>query len=138
MKTLLLCTVFLATMTFTATAQLNRKEAAENKIKSVSEVETDLRSRKPRSVVETFTAYDAKGNLIEMIERNRLNEIIFHEKYEYDSDGNKIAESQYDPDGVLKKKHVYVFEKGLRVQRKTYNVKGDLIGDKKYIYEFHK
>jgi len=117
-------------------AQISKKEAVANKVQSIEELETDLRVRKPKPIQESLTKYDVNGNLLEIIERDNVGEITLHEKYEYDSKGNKIIEIQYNDSGVVKKKHVYTYEGDLRVLRKTYNSDGKLITEKKYIYKF--
>lgn len=138
MRTAFLSFGIILLLALPVSAQLSKKEATENKVKSVSEWETDLRTRKPKAIQESFTKYDPEGNLIEILERDNAGEITLHEKYEYDLNGNKIVEIQLDIDGLVKKKHVYTYENHLRVARKTYNKDGDLIGEKKYIYEYYK
>ncbi len=132
--------VILLTLVFIGSAafgQLSKKEALENKIKSVAEWETDLRSKRNKPVQESFSRYDVNGKLIEIVERNNDGIITLHEKYTYNEAGNKATETQYEPDGKVNKKHVYTYVNGLRTARKTYDRKDKLIGEKKYIYEFH-
>lgn len=138
MKIKLLASILLAIFALPSFAQMSQKEATEKKVKSVSEWETDLRDRKPKAILETYVKYDERGNILEIQERDGDGLIKLHEKYTYDLAGNKITEEQFDSDGELKKKHVYTFDNGLRVARKSYNKNGDLIGDKKYVYEFYK
>lgn len=121
-----------------AFSQISKKEAQENKILSVSEWETDLKTRKAKPVQESYTKFDLAGNVVEVMERNNLGELTLHEKYEYDAAGNKTVEIQLEPDGSIKKRHVYSYENNLRKDRKTYNAAGQLIAEKKYVYEFHK
>ena len=108
----------------------------EKKIKSVEEWETNLKTRKPKPIQESFTQYDINGNLIEIIEKNNVGDITKHEKYQFDTKGNKITETQFNANGGVKKKHVYSYEEDLRVIRKTYDSEGKLIAEKKYIYTF--
>lgn len=138
MKSLSIQICFLFLLALPAAAQLSQKEARDKKVKSVSEWETDLRERKPEAILETYAAYDQDGNLLEIKERDGEGVITKHEKYTYDQAGNKLTEEQYDEDGDLKKKHVYTYKDGLKVSRRTYSSKGELIGEKKYVYEFHK
>jgi YD repeat-containing protein len=118
-------------------AQLSQKEAANKKIKTVEEWETDLRVRKPKAIQESYSSYDLAGNLLEIIERDNTGVITLHEKYKYDKDGNKTEETQLNSEGEIKKRHVYEFQNGLRISRKTYNKDGQIIGEKKYVYKYH-
>lgn len=119
-------------------AQVSKKEALEKNIKSVSEWETNLRSRKSKPVQESYTEFNQAGKIIETIERNNSGEITLHEKYEYDEVGNKIQEIQLNSNGSINKKHVYIYDQNLRTARKTYGPSGKLIAEKMYIYKFHK
>ncbi len=95
-----------------------------------------MRSKRNKPIQESFTRYDLQGNTLETIERDNDGLITLHESYEYDAAGNKTVETQFDTDGSIKKKHVYSYFNGLRSKRMTYDRKGNLIGEKKYIYEF--
>lgn len=119
-------------------AQVSKKEAQEKKIKSVAEWETNLRTRKPKPVQESFTKYDQTGNILEIIERNNSGDVTLHEKYTFNEQGNKTIEIQLNADGSIKKRHVYTYDNNLRTTRKTYNSDGELIAEKKYIYELYK
>ena len=138
MKKILCNIAVLVMITLPAAAQLSTKEARDKKIKSVSEWETDLRERKPEAILETYAVYDVNGNLLEIQEKDGEGLITLHEKYSYDASNNKLTEEQYDENGELRKKHVYTYKDGLKTSRKTYNSKGVLIGEKKYVYEYHK
>jgi len=116
---------------------LTRKEANQAAVKSISEYETSTLERKAKPVLESFTRYDEAGNLLEIIERDNSGTVILHESYEFNADGQKTSEIQYEPDGKIKKKHVYKYVNGLRAERLTYDKNGTLITQKKYVYEFH-
>jgi len=119
-------------------AQMSKKAVLEKNIKSVSEWETNLRSRKSKPVQESYTEYNQAGKMVEIIERNNSGEVTLHEKYEYNEAGNKILELQLNSNGSLSKKHVYIYENNLRTARKTYGPSGKLIAEKMYIYTFNK
>jgi hypothetical protein len=116
---------------------LTKKEASQSRIKSVSEYETTAQNPRAKPLLETFTKYDATGNLLEIIERDNTGYVTLHESYEYGADGLKTVEIQYEPDGKVKKKHVYKYSNGLRSERLTYDRGGKLIATKKYEYEFY-
>jgi hypothetical protein len=115
---------------------LTRKEASQAKIKSVSEYETTAQNPRAKPLLESYTKYDAAGNLLEIIERDNTGYVTLHESYEYNPDGLKVIEIQYEPDGKIKKKHQYKYVNGLRSERLTYDRTGKLIATKKYEYEF--
>lgn len=132
--------IFIALTAFALSGQtqgVSKKEAVARKIKSVAEWETDLRERRPTDILETYVVYNKEGEVVEIQERDNSGEITLHEKYEYDADGNKITEYQYNANGTLNKKHVYTYVNELRTERLTYDAKDRLIGKKKYIYEFY-
>ena len=128
--------IFLLLPLFSFSQQFSKKEAKESSINTVSEWETDLRERRPRQVLEAKETYDKNGNLIEILEADNAGLITLHESYEYDSAGNKIIEIQYEPNGTIRKKHVYTYTNNLRIERNTFDRNGNKIGQKKYIYEF--
>jgi uncharacterized protein RhaS with RHS repeats len=134
----LLIPVALLLNTLTVSAQQSEQDLIrQNKIKSVSELETDLRVRKAAPVEKKLAQYDAAGNLVEIIERDDSGLVLLHESYEYNELGQKTVEIQYEPNGNVRKKHVYKFVNNLRTERMTYDKNGKLIGQKKYVYEFH-
>ena len=133
-KTILLTLIMLSGLS--CFAQISKKQAIEHNIKSVAEWETNLKSRKSKPIQESFTKYDKKGHLLEIIERDNNGIITLHETYEYNDVGKKITEIQYEPTGSVKKRHVYKYVNGLRTERLTYDKRNNLIAKKKYIYEF--
>jgi len=131
--------LFLALLLIAGTssfAQLSKKEALAHNVKSMAEWETNLKTRKSKPIEESFTKYDINGHLIEIIERDNEGIVTLHEAYKYNSEGKKVEEVQYEPKGTVKKKHVYRYVNGLRAERLTYDKRGKLIAQKKYIYEF--
>ncbi len=132
--TLILCCLLPAGLFAQA---LTKQEASQSAIKSVSEFETSMLDRKAKPKLESFTRYDAAGNLLEIKELDNSGAVILHESYEFNGEGQKITEIQYEPDGKVKKKHVYKYVDGLRAERLTYDKNGTLITQKKYVYEFH-
>ncbi len=129
--------IIIALMGISSFAQVSKKEAQEKKIKSVAEWETNLKNRKAKPIQESYTKYDQGGNILDLIERDNNGEVTLYEKYEYDVSGNKTIELQLNPDGSVNKKHMYIYDKNLRIGRKTYNSNDQLIAEKKYIYEFY-
>jgi hypothetical protein len=114
---------------------LSKKEASKANIKSVSVFHTNMPDRKVKPLLESASRYDEAGNLLEITERDDNGQVTLHESYEYNAEGLKIVEIQYEPDGKIKKKHVYKYLNNLRSERITYNKNGTVIAQDKYVYE---
>ncbi len=138
MKSIILSALILFLIGSVSFAQtLSKKEIKELGLSSIAEYETDLRDRRAKEQLESFTRYNKDGEVIEIKEIDNTGLVILHEKYEYDSEGRKIVEERYNPDGTLNRKHVYSWKGKLRTERKTYDAKGKLIIEKRYVYEYH-
>lgn len=82
---------------------------------------------------DSETYYDQKGNLIEEISYKQ-GKIHKHFKYQYDAEGNKIREEEFDPSGRLVEWSVYRFENGLRVEKTVYDAANEIKSKKYYTY----
>jgi hypothetical protein len=118
--------------------ELSRKEASKAKVKSVSVFETNVSDKKAKPILESMNRYDESGNLLEILEKDKNGVVTLHESYEYNSEGQKSVEIQYEPDGKIKKKNVFKYSDGLRSERQTFDKNGALISQRKYVYEFNK
>jgi len=92
----------------------------KKKIKSliVLEERGDMLIKKPLKESETY--YDQKGNILEVIEYKR-GKVDTHFKYQYNEDGDKIREEDYDSTGRLQEYSEYKYEKGMRVEKIVYD-----------------
>lgn len=138
MKTILSTSVLLLLLISGLQCQtLTKKEATKAGIKSVSVIESSVSDRKAKPIAESISRYDNEGNLLEVTERDNSGQVILHESYEYNADGLKTVEIQYETDGKIKKRHVYQYQDGLRSERLYYDKNGTLVSRKKYVYEYH-
>lgn len=97
----------------------------------VTEEKNDMLIKKQYKESETY--YDAKGNILEEItyKEGRINK---HFRYQYDSDGIKIREEEFDPSGRLIEFSEYKIENGLRVEKIVYDSNKKVKSRKTYIY----
>ena len=86
-----------------------------------------------KQVKESETYYDEKGYVIEEISY-RLGKVDKHFKYQYNSDGNKTKEEEYEPSGKLKESSEYKYENGLRVEKIVYDPDRKIKLKKTYVY----
>jgi hypothetical protein len=80
----------------------------------VLEERGDILIKKPLKESETY--YDQKGNILEEIQYKK-GKVNKHFKYQYNEDGDKILEEEYDTSGRLKEYSEYRYDKGLRVEK---------------------
>lgn len=113
-KTLFIALI-LSGVFFSANSQLPQKSRIKSLI--VLEERSDVLMKK--SMKESETYYDEKGNILEEIEYKQ-GKVDKHFRYKYDQDGNKILEEDYDPSGKLREYSEYKIENGLRVEKLVY------------------
>jgi hypothetical protein len=102
-------------------------------IKSIIVLEErgDMLIKKP--ITESETYYDQKGNILEEIVYKR-GKTDKHFKYQYNEDGEKIREEDYDSSGRLREYSEYRYEDGLRVEKIVYDPNKKIILRKIYQY----
>ena len=110
-----------------------QESGSRNKIKSITVLEqkSDVLISKQYKESETF--FDSKGNIIEEI-KYKQGKITSHFKYQYDNDGNKIREEQFDPSGNIRESSEYKYENGLRIQKIVYDSNNKVKSTKIYRY----
>lgn len=57
--------------------------------------------------------------------------------YQYDTDNNKILETELDPSGKKLKVTVYKYNQGLRTEKTVYNGSNQITSKKTYKYVTH-
>jgi hypothetical protein len=114
---ILLIVILLSESCFSVYSQESDKK---KQIKSliVLEERGDMLIKKPLKESETY--YDQKGNILEEI-GYKSGKIDKHFKYQYNENGDKILEEDYDPTGQLKEYSEYRYEDGLRVEKIVYD-----------------
>jgi hypothetical protein len=121
-------------LAFVTSLSVNCQDSVKNdKIKSlvVTEEKYDVLVKKQYKESETY--YDSKGNVLEEItyKEGKVNK---HFKYQYDSDGNKLKEEEYDTSGHIIEYSEYKIENGLRVEKVVYDGNNKIKSKKIYQY----
>lgn len=103
---------------------------------TISEIDYSEGLDKP--MIEKQEFFNAKGQLVELKEYNKKEEVKVWEKYTYTVDGEIETESYFDKKGALEKKVVYKYVGGLKTEKHYLDDKGRLIKKKIYAYEYKK
>ena len=105
------------------------------KIKSrIAHVEK-IEKGKKSTAIDSEEKYDLKGNVTEEIEY-KGGKIDKHMVYEYDSNNNKIRETELDGSGKPIKIGEYKYENGLRTEKYIYDGNKKLHSRKYYTYSY--
>jgi hypothetical protein len=106
---------------------------AQNKIKTVVVYDEKFDKLISKKYKESETSYDSKGNITEDIQYTE-GKIDKHFIYQYDSENNKIKETEFDTNGRVIKISEYKIEKGLRTEKTVYDANMKIKSKKTYIY----
>jgi len=106
---------------------------AMNKIKTVIVYDEKFDKLISKKYKESETSYDLKGNITEDIQYTE-GKVDKHFVYQYDSENNKIKETEFDPNGRVIKISEYKIEKGLRIEKTVYDVNMKIKSKKTYVY----
>jgi hypothetical protein len=114
--------------------QANKQQAA--KVKKVTVTDHVYEKGVDKSFKDSETWYDAKGNVMEVIEY-KDGKVTKHETYEYDAAGNKIKESVFDEaTGKLAKTVEYKYNNSnLKTEKAVYDASHKLKSKKVYQYD---
>lgn len=115
----------------------NRKDIVNNKVKSQTTYEIDYENSNGKEIKEKFEKYDAKGNVIEIIEYDAKGKMDNHDKYEYNSNNELLKEVKINPNGQVYKTIEYKYVNGLKTKKITYDQAGKKIKVKTYMYEYY-
>jgi hypothetical protein len=113
-----------------------KKTVLEKNIRSVTVYNEDYVKNNGRQVKDSYTRYDADGNVVEEIEYDEYGKEKKHVLYEYDKQGNKIKETTLTPKGTPATITEFKYENGLKKEKIVYNGSGKMILRKKYVYEY--
>jgi|WetSurMetagenome_2_1015567.scaffolds.fasta_scaffold00548_12 hypothetical protein len=104
------------------------------KIKSVTITEETHDKGNKKTMKDSEKKYDINGNLLD--ELNYKNgEFDSHTSYEYDSNNNKIKETEFDKAGNITKVTTTKYdENGLKTEKCVYDGKGTIKSKKSYKY----
>src|SRR5450759_5167145 len=106
---------------------------AQNKIKTVVVYDEKFDKLISKKYKESETSYDLKGNITEDIQYTE-GKVDKHFVYQYDSENNKIKETEFDTNGRVIKISEYKIEKGLRTEKTVYDSNMKIKSKKTYIY----
>jgi hypothetical protein len=103
------------------------------KIKSLVVTEENYDMLVKKQYRESETYYDPKGNIIEDI-TYKQGKADKHFKYQYDADGNKIKEEEFDPSGKLIEFSEYKIENGVRIEKTVFDANKKIKTKRYYVY----
>lgn len=124
-------------MILSASAQ-KKNTVKRNNIKSVTEYKQDMEKSNAPKIKEAYTLFDDEGNVLEEINYDAVGKVKTHLKYQYNSDNNKIKETEIAPDGKIIKVTEYKYDGDLKTERNIYDGAGKLKSKKIYQYELTK
>mgnify|MGYP001766489279 CR=1 FL=1 len=111
----------------------SQDQGKKPKIKSLVVTEEKYNMLVKKQFTESETYYDQEGRILEDISYKQGN-VDKHFKYQYDADGNKIREEEFDPSGKLIEFSEYVIKNGVRVEKTVYDSNNKIKSKKYYIY----
>ncbi len=110
-----------------------KTEPAKTKLKSATVYTEKTNALVAKRFKESEITYDQQGNMLEEI-YYKEGRVTKHFKYQYDADGNKVREEEFDPSGKLKEFSEYKFNKGLRTEKIVYDPQRNIKMKKTYVY----
>lgn len=113
-----------------------KKILKEKGIVSVTVQEYFIEEGMRDPVVESVETYNSEGDLVEIKEFNKREEVRRWEKYAYDSNGNLVEEIFLDERGDVESSEKNLYKDGLRIEKQFYNERGKLYKRKVYEYGY--
>jgi hypothetical protein len=135
-KKILVPIIFLIAIVISGNFSVNAQTNSSGKIKSRITHQEKIEKGKTIVSIDAEEKYDTKGNTIEEIEY-KDGKIDKHNLYEYDSENNRIKETELDASGKPKKIGEYKYENGLRKEKYIYDGNKNLLSKKTYTYTYH-
>ena len=132
-KSSLLILVLLMLLIASGTKVFSQQSNAMNKIKTVVIYEEKFDKLISKKYKESETSYDDRGNIIEEIQYIE-GKVDKHFAYQYDSQNNKIKETEFYSNGRVMKISEYKIEKGLRTEKTVYDSNMKVKSKKTYVY----
>jgi len=115
-------------------ATLNGQQTApKDKIKTIVVYEEKFNVLVSKKLKESEVTYDQKGNIIEDIQYTD-GKVKQHFRYQYDNDGNKIKEEEFDAAGKLIEYSDYKIDNGVRTEKTVFEPNGKMKSRKTYQY----
>lgn len=107
-------------------------------IKTSTEYSIETKGGKEVEIPRLFQAWDARGNLLEVIDYDSEGKQQDHVKNEYNEKSQKTKETHFTSDGKIDEVSVYEYdEHGNRTAKTVTDINGKLKSKKKYTYEYY-
>lgn len=123
-------------LVFTVTHAQSKKTIREKGITTITVNEYFIEEGMDEPVVESIQRFNDAGELIEIKEFNKKEEVKRWEKYLYDDDGNVVEQIFLDEKGRITETEKSIYDGKLRIEKQYYNKKGNLYKKKVYKYEY--
>ena len=131
--------IFMVVMFFLMVAVTNaqsKKTIREKGISSITVNEYFIEEGMDEPVVESIQRFNDEGELLELKEFNKKEEVKRWEKYLYNDDGKVVEQIFLDEKGRIIETEKYIYDDKLRIEKQYYNKKGNLYKKKVYKYEY--
>lgn len=132
MKTLRLM-LLLVFVSFICAQSYGQQVYPKDKIKTIVVYEEKFNVLVSKKLKESEVTYDQNGNIIEDIQYTD-GKVSKHFRYQFDNDGNKIKEEEFDAGGKVIEYSVYKVENGLRTEKTVFESNGKMKSRKTYTY----
>ena len=108
----------------------------EKKIASLTVQEYFIDEGMDEPVVESFEAFNERGDLTELKEFNSKGDVKRWEKYAYNEEGRLVEEIFLNEKGKVERTEKSIYAEGLRVEKQYFNNRDKLYKRKIYEYEY--
>lgn len=123
-------------LVFTVTHAQSKKTIREKGITTIIVNEYFIEEGMDEPLVESIQRFNEAGELIEIKEFNKKEEVKRWEKYIYDDDGNVVEQIFLDEKGRITETEKNIYDGKLRIEKHYFNNKGKLYKKKVYQYEY--
>ena len=114
----------------------SKKTIREKGISSITVNEYFIGEGMYEPVVESIKKFNEEGELMEIKEFNKKEEVKRWEKFVYDNDGNVVEQIFLNEKGRITETEKNLYSGKLRIEKQYYNKKGNLYKKKVYQYEY--
>lgn len=123
-------------LVFTVSHAQSKKTIREKGITTITVNEYFIEEGMDEPVVESIQRFNEAGELMEIKEFNKKEEVKRWEKYVHDDDGNVVEQIFLDEKGRITETEKNIYDGKLRIEKQYFNNKGKLYKKKVYQYEY--
>lgn len=123
-------------LVFTVSHAQSKKTIREKGITTITVNEYFIEEGMDEPVVESIRRFNEAGELMEIKEFNKKEEVKRWEKYVHDDDGNVVEQIFLDEKGRITETEKNIYDGKLRIEKQYFNNKGKLYKKKVYQYEY--